>query len=638
MALYSQLDEDSVFIPSGYQLRRVRINVVEVDGIVGWQLMWTGDGVRDIESAKRGKWDQARPIVYDLSIPKDDFLLEIQYSYEGIKLVGIRMKLLLEGWTKWCGCKRVSLAVTVVHLSAKMTLNNEMTPPEGTIIIMSSESSNVIKFYHVGGNVLVNRILRTSKVLKEKTDNKQLDIRTYLQINEMHNKSIDEILRIAETNTASLDDVEEYVTAGKDEKLHPAMPRNYIIGLTGIELSIEGNKRGITGMGLVVRRVLDQNVFSYHWVQDAIVTHKPNKPFVSPLMKMENFHKQQSVSNGFQQLKSLDSQPPSEQQAASRPYSELSSQQLSQQNSSRQDQLHTGNSQQISAQLGSNANSRKQSRDSQLGRDLIPPVSRGSIRSNAGGPGSGDKIITESSNLPDRLSIGRTISGISFGRSHSFATSDASFDLMPNSLARLGSGGSVRPGSGSVASSTSGAVARLPIIERFMKLLPSAIDHQKFMEESALAYDGLNRGEFFDGSDEGSRNSTAATPRNRYAYTSFDENDFSDLLDEDERDDYNVFEKAKKKVNKESDEVLLDEHRTQITTDEFGNLLFKVHHQLTLAERQFFDVVRMRTAEVKMAQVRVEKFSRRVWTSLEVRFDKDLRKLSSIKILPGWII
>ena len=70
-----------------------------------------------------------------------------------------------------------------------------------------------------------------------------------------------------------------------------------------------------------------------------------------------------------------------------------------------------------------------------------------------------------------------------------------------------------------------------------------------------------------------------------------------------------------------------DDHTT------LDNFADKRKKQLTYSEEQFFDVIRMRTAEVKVAQIRVEKFARRLWFNKDYRNDKQLSKLTNINIL-----
>ena len=49
------------------------------------------------------------------------------------------------------------------------------------------------------------------------------------------------------------------------------MPRAFVIGFTGFE------HRKVSGMGLVVRKIRDQHVFSYTWVKDAITSSQPRR-------------------------------------------------------------------------------------------------------------------------------------------------------------------------------------------------------------------------------------------------------------------------------------------------------------------------------------------------------------------------
>lgn len=70
-------------VPAGYQLRRIRFNVSEQEQcIIGWQILWGGDGVPDIESPFRGRW-VGHQNKQDLLIPKDDFAIGLEYFYGG---------------------------------------------------------------------------------------------------------------------------------------------------------------------------------------------------------------------------------------------------------------------------------------------------------------------------------------------------------------------------------------------------------------------------------------------------------------------------------------------------------------------------------------------------------------------------
>lgn len=50
-----------------------------------------------------------------------------------------------------------------------------------------------------------------------------------------------------------------------EELAKPAMLRTFVIGLSGV---FTGSR--LTSIGLVVRKIKDQKIFSYFWVQDAL--------------------------------------------------------------------------------------------------------------------------------------------------------------------------------------------------------------------------------------------------------------------------------------------------------------------------------------------------------------------------------
>jgi hypothetical protein len=58
---------------------------------------------------------------------------------------------------------------------------------------------------------------------------------------------------------------DEHVPAGLDEVNHPAYPREYIIGFSGIQTLTR-----VTNLTLVVRKVKEQYLLSYFWVKDAL--------------------------------------------------------------------------------------------------------------------------------------------------------------------------------------------------------------------------------------------------------------------------------------------------------------------------------------------------------------------------------
>eukprot|EP00595_Chromulina_sp_UTEXLB2642_P000637 CAMPEP_0196765254 /NCGR_PEP_ID=MMETSP1095-20130614/7884_1 /TAXON_ID=96789 ORGANISM="Chromulina nebulosa, Strain UTEXLB2642" /NCGR_SAMPLE_ID=MMETSP1095 /ASSEMBLY_ACC=CAM_ASM_000446 /LENGTH=186 /DNA_ID=CAMNT_0042122985 /DNA_START=1352 /DNA_END=1909 /DNA_ORIENTATION=+ len=115
------------------------------------------------------------------------------------------------------------------------------------------------------------------------------------------------------------------------------------------------------------------------------------------------------------------------------------------------------------------------------------------------------------------------------------------------------------------------------------------LKHQEYDEEysrPSSTWNAFDDGEYFDGSDEGSE-------------------------DDDDNNDNQV-------NDKQWFEDITDNIREE---------------PLTTSEQQFFDVIRMRTTEIKVAQIRIEKFARRLWTSYEIRHDPNLCKLSNIRIL-----
>lgn len=56
---------------------------------------------------------------------------------------------------------------------------------------------------------------------------------------------------------------------------------------------------------------------------------------------------------------------------------------------------------------------------------------------------------------------------------------------------------------------------------------------------------------------------------------------------------------------------------------------------LSSSEEQFFDVIRMRSVEVKAAEARALKFARSLWTSMEMRMHKQLSGFTTITVLTG---
>ena len=91
-------------LPGGFRLAKIRINHQGVNGkteasVTGWQLVWSGDGVSDVEGNKRGKWKGAAMTVHELVIPKGDFVVGIEYIYEGPAILGVRVRMYFAGFT-----------------------------------------------------------------------------------------------------------------------------------------------------------------------------------------------------------------------------------------------------------------------------------------------------------------------------------------------------------------------------------------------------------------------------------------------------------------------------------------------------------------------------------------------------------
>lgn len=176
-------------LPGGFRLAKIRINYQDFNGnveasVTGWQVVWAADGLPDIEGPKRGKWKGAAMSVQELVIPKHDFVMGIEYLYEGTAILGVRIKMFFAGFSRWLGGRPTMSSLSVM---------------------LDVEKAPVFAFER------------------------------------------------------------DYKSAGRDETENPAMPRAFVIGFTGFE-----HDRKVSGMGLVVRKIRDQHVFSYTWVKDAI--------------------------------------------------------------------------------------------------------------------------------------------------------------------------------------------------------------------------------------------------------------------------------------------------------------------------------------------------------------------------------
>lgn len=174
------------WVPAGYRLSILRLNMQEGVGIVGWQVVWSADTAKEIQSRKRGKWNGAAMNIHELHVPEGDFCQGVEYLYDASSIVGLRLRFVWGGWSKWVGGK-TSMSTLPLYLNANMSQRMQFE--------------------------------------------------------------------------------DEYTPAGDDEEQHPAMPRSFIVGFTGLE---SGTTKNATCLGIVVRKVIHQHLFSYSWVQDCI--------------------------------------------------------------------------------------------------------------------------------------------------------------------------------------------------------------------------------------------------------------------------------------------------------------------------------------------------------------------------------
>ena len=84
-------DGRSIAIPGGYKLSKVKFAFQYGFGVIGWQLFWSADGAKDLESPQRGAWHTASLTTHEFLIPKDDFLAGVEYLYDGDVMVGLRL-------------------------------------------------------------------------------------------------------------------------------------------------------------------------------------------------------------------------------------------------------------------------------------------------------------------------------------------------------------------------------------------------------------------------------------------------------------------------------------------------------------------------------------------------------------------
>eukprot|EP01032_Pedospumella_encystans_P010080 gene10080-11812_t len=208
-------DGRSIAIPGGYKLSKVKFAFQYGFGVIGWQLFWSADGAKDLESPQRGAWHTASLTTHEFLIPKDDFLAGVEYLYDGDVMVGLRLKLFFGGFTRWLGGK-TSLSTLSVYLDVS---------------------------------------LAEREAYEDERDSG------------LH----------------------------PDQINNPAFPFNFVIGFTG---SITANRT--TCLGLVVRKVIKQNLFSYSWVGDALwkeEVEKSEKDAMSTLPSIDLYSMPTHLSN-----------------------------------------------------------------------------------------------------------------------------------------------------------------------------------------------------------------------------------------------------------------------------------------------------------------------------------------------------
>lgn len=195
----------SIAVPGGYKLSRVKFAFQYGVGIIGWQLFWSADGANELESPQRGSWTSASLGANEFVIPKDDFVVGLEYLYDSDVIVGVRLKLLFAGFTRWVGGK-TSLSTLGVYMDC-----DNATPRE--------------------------------------------------EYEDVRDSALD-----------------------PDELKYPAFPYNFVIGFTGM---ITAGRT--TCIGLVIRKVTKQNLFSYYWVGDALRKLEMEKSEAAAEMTLPSF-------------------------------------------------------------------------------------------------------------------------------------------------------------------------------------------------------------------------------------------------------------------------------------------------------------------------------------------------------------
>jgi hypothetical protein len=515
--MQTTLDIAAAEVPSGYQLRKLSFNISETEGILGWQLLWTGDGVPDIESPQRGRW-LGHHIIQEIAIQKDDFAIGLEYSYAGTTITALRVKLLHAGWSKWIG-PRAALASTTIYLDSNMRSVHEFDDNE------------------------------------------------YERVEEIE----------GEENRRDLDIL--------------AIPRSYIIGLSGLEMSV---RRRCSCIGIVVRKVEEQHIFSYHWVQDALTAKR--------LLREK------------------------EEQAAAESMKALAI--------------------------------------------ALPPIVSTAVTTT-----TDDRM-----KLPETTRVDSAAQSVMASRTSSRRPSKMDHPSHAANDNRRHSGNEGH-GSAPAATSISTAVTKLnvqsaanhrsesmPMVLKQNNVIQS-FDYEKYSARSS-AWDALDDGQFYDGSDEGSdldssppspvshhivpaakSRRPSASRRSSLSSTKTHSPRMFNLIGAQPTMQWAV-KSAAQSLNGgikappaaatitattaiAAVDVDAENQAAAADDDDTDDDLEEKPIQLSSSEEQFFDMIRMRTAEIKVAQIRVERFARNLWTSASIRRDRQLSKLTDIKIIAG---
>lgn len=116
-------------IPGGYTISKIRVALKGSSGLVGWQLYWDADKCAPIVGPERGCMAGIGVITHDVVLKPFDFLLSVEYIYEGNEMAAIRFKTFKAGWSKWIGTKPSLTAVTQ-NFSVDAYVETEDIPQE----------------------------------------------------------------------------------------------------------------------------------------------------------------------------------------------------------------------------------------------------------------------------------------------------------------------------------------------------------------------------------------------------------------------------------------------------------------------------------------------------------------------------